>query len=202
MRKLIKLAFALIALSGCQREVESRFIPSASMTPTLQIGDRVFVDNGQKFKRLDLISFNSPHSFDPVLSLDHSTGQCWLVEIPVIGSAFSKMIKNPACDVYITRVVALSGDYVSVNPRGELSINGKSIQENYVTNYCPIDENGTGPCRAINAKVPPGYVLALGDNRANSWDGRFWPGGAFLPIEEIRGVVASIYYPPNRARIF
>ena len=35
----------------------------------------------------------------------------------------------------------------------------------------------------------------LGDNRANSWDGRFWPGGAFLPEKEIIGRAFWRFWP-------
>jgi signal peptidase I len=38
-------------------------------------------------------------------------------------------------------------------------------------------------------------VLVLGDNRANSWDGRFWPGGPFLPEAEIIGRAVWRFYP-------
>ena len=40
-------------------------------------------------------------------------------------------------------------------------------------------------------------MLTLGDNRANSWDGRFWPGGAFLPRSEIIGRAFWRFYPFN-----
>jgi signal peptidase I len=56
-----------------------------------------------------------------------------------------------------------------------------------------------GPCRSLNAVVPPHHVLTLGDNRANSWDGRFWPGGAFLPESEVIGRAFWRFWPLNTA---
>jgi signal peptidase I len=47
----------------------------------------------------------------------------------------------------------------------------------------------------LAAVVPAGHVLVLGDNRANSWDGRFWPGGPFLPESEIIGRAVWRFYP-------
>ena len=41
-------------------------------------------------------------------------------------------------------------------------------------------------------------MLVLGDNRRNSWDGRFWPGGAFLPEREIIGRAVFRFWPFNR----
>ena len=39
--------------------------------------------------------------------------------------------------------------------------------------------------------------MVLGDNRANSWDARFWPGGPFLPRNEIIGRAFYRFYPFN-----
>ena len=108
-------------------------------------------------------------------------------------------VATPACDAYIKRVGALPGERVMVNPRGEVRINGIRLSEPYVRNPCPVDAQGMGPCRTLNAVVPPGHVLVLGDNRANSWDGRFWPGGPFLPQQEIIGRAFWRFYPFNTA---
>jgi signal peptidase I len=43
--------------------------------------------------------------------------------------------------------------------------------------------------------VPQGHIVVLGDNRANSWDARFWPGGPFLPGNEIIGRAFYRFYP-------
>ncbi len=43
--------------------------------------------------------------------------------------------------------------------------------------------------------VPQGHVFAMGDNRDNSSDGRFW---GFIPVEHIKGRALFIWWPLNR----
>lgn len=180
-----------VALGIRQFLLEARYIPSGSMLPGLQIQDRLLVEKlsyrSRPPRRGEIVVFHAPHHFDPVLTSrgKPSPLQCLLVNIPGIGALPG--LQQPACDAFIKRVVALPGEQVSVDPRGRVRINGRELAEPYVTNYCPVDSQGMGPCRSLNAVVPPGSVLVLGDNRANSWDGRFWPGTNFLPQSEIIG---------------
>lgn len=173
---------------------------SGSMEPTLKVNDRVFVNNTLEPKPGSIITLNAPHGFDEEMKSQYSRQFCPLTEIPVIGGFIDGIMNNPACGVFVQRIVANAGDQVAVDRRGKVTVNGQPLNETYVKSYCQVDANGEGPCRSIMATVPQGYVMALGDNRANSWDGRFWPGGPFLPKSEIRGVVTQIWYPFERAR--
>jgi signal peptidase I len=197
---LITLA---VALGIRQYVLEARFIPSGSMLPGLQLQDRLLVEKlsyrSRPPQRGEIVVFHAPHHFDPVLKVDHQAGplRCLLVNLPLVNALPG--LQEPACDAYIKRVVAVAGDRVVVNPRGEVSVNGRKLNEPYVTRYCPVDSQGMGPCRTLNAVVPPRHVLTLGDNRANSWDGRFWPGGPFLPENEIIGRAFWRFWPFNAA---
>jgi len=190
-----------IALGIRQFLLEARFIPSGSMLPGLQIQDRLLVEKlsyrQREPRRGEIAVFHSPYHFDPALTADHKVNplQCLLVNLPLVGALPG--IQAPACDAYIKRVIAVPGDHVVVNPRGEVSIGGRRLQEPYVKNYCAVDSQGMGPCRTLNVVVPKGHVLMLGDNRANSWDGRFWPGGPFVPQTEIIGRAFYRFYPFN-----
>jgi len=192
-----------VALGIRQVLVEARYIPSGSMLPALQIQDRLLVEKltyrRRPPQRGEIVVFRSPHRFDPVLSSgsDANPLRCLLVNIPVVGALPG--LANPACDAYIKRVVALPGERVVVDPLGQVTINGQRLEEPYVQNLCPVDAQGMGPCRTINAVVPPDHVLALGDNRANSWDGRFWPGGPFIPTDQVIGRAFWRFYPFNHA---
>jgi signal peptidase I len=191
-----------VALGIRQFLLEARFIPSGSMLPGLQIQDRLLVEKisfrSRPPRRGEIVVFHSPFHFDPALKANRSSGpmRCLLVNLPLIGSIPG--LQEPACDAYIKRVVAVPGDRVVVNPLGQVSINGKAVSEPYVRNLCPVDNQGIGPCRTLDTVVPPGTVLALGDNRANSWDGRFWPGGPFLPRQEIIGRAFYRFWPLDR----
>ena len=52
--------------------------------------------------------------------------------------------------------------------------------------------------RRIKGEVPSGHVLVLGDNRANSWDGRYWPENGLLPEGEILGRAIWRFWPFHR----
>lgn len=182
---------------------EARFIPSGSMLPGLQINDRLLVEKlsyrFRKPERGEIVVFNSPHAFDPALrsQAEPSGLQCALANVPVVG--LIPGLSHPACDAYIKRVVGIPGDQVVVNPRGEVTINGEALSEPYVSKFCPVDDRGMSRCNTLNVTVPKGHVLVLGDNRANSWDGRYWPGGAFVPTSEILGRATWRFWPFSRS---
>ena len=196
---LITLA---IALGIRQFLVEARYIPSGSMLPGLQLQDRLLVEKlsyrSRAPRRGEIVVFHAPHHFDPVLRTQYGEAgplQCLLVNLPLIGSIPG--LQQPACDAFIKRVIGLPGERLVVDPRGRVTIDGSPLVEPYVSNFCPVDARGMGPCRPINVVVPPGHVVVLGDNRANSWDGRFWPGGPFLPRNEIIGRAFFRFFPFN-----
>jgi signal peptidase I len=108
-KKIIKdwaftLVFALLLALGIRTFVaEARWIPSESMLPTLNIGDRLIIEkvsfhfNG--FKRGDIIVFNAP----PASKLD---------------------------EVMIKRVIGLPGDTVAIK-NGLVYINDQPLDEPY-----------------------------------------------------------------------
>ena len=115
--------------------------------------------------------------------------------------SFIPGLRDQACDAYIKRVVALPGDIVSINNKGEVLINNKLINEPYVEFKCSdFLLNDCGELR--NLEVPQNHFLVLGDNRANSWDGRYWPGGRFLHKKEILGKAYFRFWPLERVGFF
>ncbi len=197
---LITLAVALGIRSLL---VEARYIPSGSMLPGLQIEDRLLVEKltyrSRPPRRGEIVVFRAPHAFDPVLSGGRKPGAlaCLPSNLPLLNKlpGFS----NPACDAYIKRVVGLPGERISVDPSGRVAINGRALKEPYVTNYCPFDGRSLPGCKTLDTVVPAGHVVVLGDNRANSWDARFWPGGPFLPDTELLGRAFWRVFPFDRS---
>lgn len=198
------MLFTIALYFGLREHVaEARFIPSGSMLPGLQIDDRLLVEKlsylQRKPRRGEIIVFNAPHAFDPALrSPTQPSGlQCALANVPIVG--LIPGLRHPACDAYIKRVVGIPGDQVVVNPRGEVTLNGEALREPYVSNFCQLDEQGMSRCKTLNVTVPKDHVLVLGDNRANSWDGRYWPGGPFVPDSEIIGRATWRFWPLSRS---
>ena len=126
--------------------VEPYKIPSASMLPTLLVGDHLLTD---KFiykraepERGEIIIFSNP--------------------------------RNPKQN-YIKRIIAVGGDTVQiVNKR--VYLNNRLLREDYVIYQHPNILPGSvsprdnfGPIR-----IPQGTVFVLGDNRDNADDSRYW----------------------------
>ncbi len=187
---------------------EPRYIPSGSMLPELQINDRLIIE---KFslrnslpKRGDIVVFNSPYSFDEKLISRRSKPlpnkrYCFMMSFPPM--SFIPGLRDQACDAYIKRVVALPGEIVSVNTKGEVIINNKLINEPYVTYKCLSSTfKNCGEFESI--KVPKDHFLVLGDNRSNSWDGRYWPGSKFLHKKEIIGRAYLRFWPLSQVGLF
>ena len=200
-----QLIFLAFFISSCQTFVaEPRYIPSGSMLPGLQINDRLIIEKislkKRDPKRGEIVVFNSPYSFDEEFIAKRNTplptkSYCLFMGFPPM--SFIPGLRDVACDAYIKRVVALSGDIVRVNKKGEVFRNNKKVNEPYIGSKCDFY-----PCAEIeNIKVPEGYVLVLGDNRGNSQDGRSWPG-TFLPKEEIIGRAFFRFWPFERLGFF
>ncbi len=164
---LIVVAFVL-ALLIKSFLVQAFYIPSESMEPTLDVGDRVLV---KKF-------LNTPHPGDIIVFENpgpegKKPQRGWL-------SAFGHWITEglgvatPQNEDFIKRVIGLPGDIVELR-HGVVYVNGKRFREPYL--HKTGETRDFGPCR-----VPLDHVFVLGDNRLNSNDSRFG-FGVLAPIQ-------------------
>ncbi len=183
---------------------EARYIPSGSMLPGLKINDRLIVEKLSFRKRSplrgEIVVFNSPFSFDEKLIANRQTDlpseiKCSLITFPLI--SFFAVNQDRACDAYIKRVIGVEGDRLLINGRGAVILNGRPIDEPYIKYFCSRQKE-LNICNPVNTIIPKGHVFVLGDNRANSWDSRFWPSGGFLPEKEIIGKATWRFWPINR----
>ena len=182
---LLVVAF-LLALLIKTFLVQAFYIPSESMTNTLQVGDRVLVNKVVYHlhppRRGDIIVFSDPHPLvtthrNAVTGLWH-----WLTE--GLG-----VTTGPDKD-FIKRVIGLPGDTVQMK-RGIVFINDRRLNEPYLN---PIqDLRDYGPI-----KVPADNLFVMGDNRTNSLDSRFSLG--MIPFDKVIGRAFVIVWPPSRVQ--
>ncbi|MDG2300632.1 MAG: signal peptidase I [Acidimicrobiales bacterium] len=143
--------------------MQAYFIPSSSMTPTLQVGDRVLV-NKLSYKvgdigRGDLVVFKRPAN------------------------------ENSAQTDLIKRVIGLEGELIEIlDGRIYITESSSSVRQLLLEPYLSsntltvgIFEN-TNVCEVsteTSCLIPDNHIFVLGDNRGGSRDSRF-----FGPIDE------------------
>lgn len=172
--------------------IQAFFIPSGSMEPTLQEGDRILVN---KF----LYFFREPQSGDIVV-----------FNAPPAATHNDKD--------FIKRVVATPGDRIRVYD-GKLWRNGQPVDEPYIAErlrYRWPGQRFSAPLPDRYVKdgwvvVPEGHLIMMGDNRNDSNDSHRWAkpdprtGGwinqPFLARENVLGKAMVIFWPPQRIRI-
>lgn len=165
--------------------VEAFFIPSESMVPTLQVGDRVLVN---KF----IYRFTEPERGDIVVFQSVEGGPLPPPQNPierVVG--LFRGDGAAAREDLIKRVVGVPGDRIAVRG-GTLYLNGEPQEEPYLNKRFP-DRSAAAPTR-----VPEGHVFVMGDNRANSFDSRFFGP---VPEENLIGESLVRFWPPTRVGV-
>lgn len=154
--------------------IQTYSIPSGSMLPTLQIGDRIIVDKvGFHIHRGDIVVFARP-------PLEHQD--------------YADLVK---------RVVGLPGETIS-SADGNLYIDGKLLSEPwlpkgpqaYTGQLGEDDPNAQfdlpGPVR-----IPAGEYYVMGDNRTDSEDSRFFGP---IPRSLIVGRAVAVVWPLSQAK--
>jgi signal peptidase I len=173
--------------------VQGFVIPSESMEGTLLTGDHVFVDK---------LTFAPPGAIASRL-------------LPYRGVRRGDIIvfRDPV-DLnkdLVKRAIGIPGDHIRLVDK-QLILNGHAVNEPYVQHIFPYidryrDNFPTAPPgpevmqpaiamlteHVVNGEllVPPGCVFAMGDNRDNSLDSRYW---GFVPRDNIEGTPLVIYW--------
>ncbi len=163
-------------------------IPSESMEPTLDVGQRVlvnrFIYNFSDPSIGDVVVFHPPAGAD-----NSGLPECGVHRKPE--EACPKPTEAESSQNFIKRIVAGPGDTLSVKD-GHPVVNGvEKTDEPYIT-PCGIGAACNLP-KAIT--IPPDHYFMMGDNRGASDDSRFWGP---VPREWIIGEAFATYWPPDR----
>ncbi len=161
-------------------------IPSESMEPTLDVGQRVLVSR-VNYKvsdpdRGDIVVFHPPEGAESnECGATHSDDQ-----------VCPRPVREKSNINFIKRVVALPGDTVAVR-NGYAVVNGKVQRADYILPCTPGSCDFPRP-----VKVPPGHFFMMGDNRGASDDSRFWGP---VPEDWLIGQAFLTYWPIDRIGI-
>jgi signal peptidase I len=161
-------------------------IPSESMVPTLQIGQRVLVDRvtfrfGEP-ERGDVVVFKPP------AGSDESPGVCGVRQPS--DEPCPRPTPKRSTSNFIKRVVAVGGDRIKVL-KGRVYLNGRLQSEPFI--------RPSADCEICNLpheiRIPKGYFFMMGDNRGESADSRYWGP---VPKKWLIGQAFVTYWPPGR----
>ncbi len=182
----------ILLLFGTTTLVQAFVIPTGSMEDTLLVGDHLLVDKldfapaGAVTK--NLLPYSEPHRGD------------------IIVFRYPVDIKQ----TFVKRVMGVPGDRIHLNNK-RVYLNGHLLDEPYAVHKLDYidsyrDNFPTEPNTPIyppaqqmlehnvvsgDVVVPPGYFFAMGDNRDQSLDSRYW---GFVPRENIIGKPLVIYW--------
>jgi len=182
----------LLLLFGTTTLLQAFVVPTGSMTNTVLIGDHMIVDKLAYAPGGSISKYLLPYE-------EVHRGDIIVFKYPV----------DPS-QPYVKRVVGIPGDHIRFEDK-VLFLNGKRILEpyrrlepsqtsNYLNNFpqrpdIMIDPRGRQMLEdnvvGNELVVPPGHYFAMGDNRDNSADSRFW---GFVPRENIVGKPVIIFW--------
>jgi signal peptidase I len=184
---LVSEAVSLIILLGFMTMARSSladhyYVPSGSMEYSLIPGDRIIVDKTAYGFRIPLTTIDLFGARKP------KRGDVAVFDSPRDGTRLVK------------RIVAVGGDVVSLHG-GLLTINGEPLDhpagghgvvEQFGADHEAVLnlEDGGGP-DITELEIPKGMVLALGDHRGDSLDGRYW---GLISESELYGRAIAVYY--------
>lgn len=91
-------------------------------------------------------------------------------------------------ETLIKRLIGLPGDEIKIDNNRDVYVNGEKVEQSYV-----VYNGGVGG----TFKVPEGQYFFMGDNRANSWDSRYWQNH-YIAESKIKGKARFVVFPFNR----
>jgi signal peptidase I len=143
---VILLIAVLVAFLLRTFVIQTFYIPSASMTPTLQVGDRIVVNklsyHLHSVHRGDIIVFKRPPN---------------------------ENCAGPPVPDLVKRVIGLPGETIS-DRHGTVYINGKALDQSWLPKHTLTTY--TAPFAPV--KIAANHYFVMGDDRVDSCDSRDW----------------------------
>jgi len=182
----------ILLLFGTTTLLQAFVVPTGSMTNTVLVGDHMIVDKLAYSPSGPVSRYLLPYE-------DVKRGDIIVFKYPV----------DPS-QPYVKRVIGVPGDHIRFENK-TLILNGKRIEEpyrrlepnqisTYLNNFpqqpdIMIDQRARdmldNHVRGGELVVPEGHYFAMGDNRDNSADSRFW---GFVPRDNIIGKPVIIFW--------
>jgi signal peptidase I len=191
--ELVTIVVAALAIAFVVQLVlvKTYRIPSGSMEPTLEIGQRVLVN------RVGM-NFGDPSVGDVVVF--HPAAGADTAGAPRCGNPAEGLGSRRPCSTptpeksdqtFIKRVVGVGGDEIAIED-GHVIRNGRRQDDSYIK---PCASGGIGCTFEGTITIPEGSFFLMGDNRGASDDSRFWGP---VPKDWIIGTMIGTYWPPDR----
>jgi signal peptidase I len=192
VRGLVELVLTVAVAAGAAFLIQAFLIkpyriPSASMVPTLEQGQRILVYRLATHPGVgDVVVFHPPAGANNAFGT-----QCGA---PGQGPGHAQPCDRPtpraSGQTFVKRVVGLPGDTLRIS-HGDVSRNGVREIGSYIQ-PCPDPSICTF---AQTITVPQGHYYMMGDNRGISDDSRYWGP---IPQSWIIGAAVFTYWPPSR----
>jgi len=175
----------------------SFYIPSGSMENTLQINDRIIVNELQPsvfpLQRGDVVVFKDPGGWLPAAA--PQTGNPIQQGVGAVLD-FVGLGASDSDQHLVKRLIGLPGDHITCcNALGQMSVNGVPLKEPYV--LLPAGQQAVS-AKPFDVTVPAGKVWVMGDNRYNSADSRYHmddPTKGFVPMSDVVGRAFVVSWP-------
>jgi signal peptidase I len=169
------VAAAVFTPSAGQIKSETGFaafkIPSASMCPTICLGERIVAD-------MHAYKLSPLQRGDLILMRHQSSGA-----------------------LFVKRVIGVAGDTVAPGPTGSILVNGQPFSPPGPCGGTPILKTKDSADYSMfhSTTVPEGSLFVVGDNIGNSFDSRIPEFGPVTP-DMVRGKPLFLYWSPSISR--
>lgn len=196
---IIFVAAVIISVGIKSFLIRSFYIPSGSMMNTLQINDRIIVNqlvpDLVPLDRGDVVVFRDPGGWLPSRVPTEVNPVLGAVDWFLTAIGLSASDSN---DHLIKRVIGLPGDTVTCcNDLGQMEVNGVPLDEPYLK--LPPDTTKVSGTDFAET-VPDGSLWVMGDNRYASADSRYntdTPSEGFVPIDNLVGRAFVVTWPSS-----